>query len=108
MYILCLVVEVVGGLNDEPVLDDGLGSDRGGRLDLDGGGLVGSQVGGNVSLDGGRRRSGGSGPGLDGALGVGGGDGSSLVALDFLDVEVLDEVWRGVSVEVEESGSGTY
>lgn len=89
-----LVVEVMSGLNDEPVLNNRLSTLSNGSvgLNLNGGRLVGSKVSGNITLNGGGSRGRGGDPRLDRTLSVSDSKRRSLVALDFLDIKVLDKV----------------
>jgi hypothetical protein len=96
-----VVVEVVGLLDNEPVLNlsIGRGIDGLGGLNLDGLGLVLGEFSSNVALNGGSSGSSRSRPGLDRASGVSSRESSGLEGLDFLDVEVLDEVGTSDSSE---------
>lgn len=108
-----VVVKVVGLLNDKPVLDlsVGRGVDGLGRLNLDSLGLVLGELSSNVTLDGGGSGGSRSRPGLDRASGVSSGKSNRLEGLDFLDVEVLDEVGAsdgsGRDVTTSDNGGAT-
>lgn len=88
------MVKVIGLLNNKPVLNLGVGRsiNRLGRLDLNSLGLVLGKLSSNITLNSGSSRGSRSRPGLDGASGVSSRKSSRLESLNFLDVEVLDEV----------------